>query len=274
MSSENMNALMSEFDYRVNLDVFEGPLDLLLYLIKKNDLDVYDIPVAFILEEYMRYVDTLKDLDIDFAGEFLFMAAELAHIKSRMLLPDGEIEQEEEDIDPRADLVKRLLEYQQFKEASLELAKRPMLGRDVFPSNAVESGDDTPEERKVEADVYELIGAFSKLLRKIPKTEVRNVEIDRISVSEKIYRVIDAIKENPTTTLEDLLNGDYSRYNVVITFLSLLEMTRLHMIKIYQASTNGPIHVKYVMGEINEDELADMISLDSFSNKTSSEEGK
>ena len=156
-----METTATQNDYRVNLEVFEGPLDLLLYLIKKNDLDIYDIPVAFILEEYLRYLDTLKEMNIDLAGEFLLMAADLTHIKSKMLLPGEDVDAEDDEgVDPRADLVRRLLEYQRYKEASDALLKRSMLGRDVFVrQEKIEVKDGTARVERVTADGYEVVEA-------------------------------------------------------------------------------------------------------------------
>lgn len=248
-------------DYRVNLDIFEGPLDLLLYLIKKNDLDIYDIPVAIVLEEYMRYVDTLQELNIDLAGEFLLMAAELAHIKSRLLLPDESAGDEMEDEDPRSDLIRRLLEYQQFKDASEELLKRQMLCRDVFTPQMPErvvGTDDGP----LEGSVYELIEAFSNILKKMPEDEFHDVTVDRISVNERIYQIIGMIKEDATATLDEILGSELHRYNVVVTFLALLEMSRLRMIKVYQSAQCGPIYVQRTMEDVSEDEMSKLISLD------------
>jgi segregation and condensation protein A len=258
-----MNMDFINDDYRVNLDIFEGPLDLLLYLIKKNDLDVYDIPIAFVLEEYMRYLDTLKELDIDLAGEFLFMAAELAHIKSRLLLPDDAGEEEETEEDPRADLVRRLLEYQQFKEASNDLLSRKMLGRDVFTQQAREKvADDV--DGPVEGNVYELIEAFSKVLENVPSENFHDVAVDRISVNERIYQIIGMMKKGMTKTLEEILGRELTRYNIVVTFLAMLEMCRLRMIKVYQTQmqAQGQIHIQCVMDEVKEEDVARLVELE------------
>jgi len=256
-----MNNLNVNGEYRVNLEVFEGPFDLLLYLIKKNDLDVYDIPIAFVLEEYMRYLDTLKDLDIDLAGDFLLMAAEMAHIKSRMLLPEDSVEEEILEDDPRADLVRRILEYQQFKEASEDLTKRDVLGRDVFVQQALEKME-VPDNGSIEGNVYELVEAFSKILQKIPASEYHAVAVDRISVNERIYQIIGRIKKGMTIMLEDLLVGNLGKYDVVVTFLALLEMSKLRMIKIYQSAVCGPIHIQGAMEDVREEDVARLIEVE------------
>ena len=259
--------------YRVNLDVFEGPLDLLLYLIKKNDLDVYDIPIAFLLEKYMRYLDTIRELNIDLAGDFLLMAAELAHIKSRMLLPEEGPAEEEEEVDPRADLVRRLLEYQRFKDASTRLARRAMLGRDVFVKPVPESLE-SKAESPIKGDVYDLVEAFSNLLKRVPAEDFHDVTLDRISVSERIYQILGLMKRDRVITLNDLLPDKLSRYDVVITFLSLLEMSRLKMIHIYQSEPLGSLFIKRSMEEVKEDEVMRLVEVDVGGAATESEEEK
>lgn len=247
--------------YRVNVEVFEGPLDLLLYLIKKNDLDIYDIPIAFVLEEYMRYLDTIKELDIDLAGEFLLMAAELAHIKSQMLLPEEAPAEDEEENDPRADLVRRLLEYQQFKEASENIAQRTMLGREVFLPQAPERLE-TPPDGPIEGNVYDLVEAFSKILKRFPGEAYHEVAIDRISINERIYQITGLIKKDATVTISELLSGPVTRYDIVITFLSLLEMCRLRMIRLYQSEPFGELYVQGIMEEVSEGDVAKLVEIE------------
>lgn len=265
MSCELRNFRMDQTplhgNYRVNVEVFEGPLDLLLHLIKKNDLDIYDIPVAFVLEEYMRYIDTIKELDIDLAGEFLLMAAELAHIKSRLLLPDETAKIEEEELDPRADLVKRLLEYQQFKQASEKLVERKMLGRDVFLPLAPERVE-APSDGPIEGNVYDLVEAFSKILKRVPAEKYHEVAIDRISINDRIYQIVGLVKKDATITLDDLLIADLARYDIVITFLALLEMCRLKMIRVYQSQTFGPLYIQGIMTEVSDEDVARLVEIE------------
>lgn len=250
-----MDTLYSQDDYRVNLEVFEGPLDLLLYLIKKNDLDIYDIPISFILEEYLKYLDSLKEMDIDLAGEFLLMSAELAHIKSKLLLPGEEGEGgEEEEEDPRADLVRRLLEYQRYKEASEKLTERPMLGRDVFIKQK-SSRDEHNSEAPLEGDIYDLITAFSKMLQRVPQARVHEVTVDRISVNERIFQLLEVIKKDTTVTLEEILPQPVTRYDLVVTFLALLEMARLRIVKVHQGGVHDTIRLRGMMDEVNEEEI-------------------
>ncbi len=245
-------------EYRVNLEVFEGPLDLLMHLIRKNDLDIYDIPVAFVLEEYMNYMDTLKELDIDLAGEFLLMAAELAHIKSKTLLPEEFPEEETIEDDPRSDLVRRLLEYQQFKEASQQIDDRLILNRDVFKCQAPPSTIEK-QEGPVESDLFQLIEAFSKVLKRAPAEQFHDVVVDRVSVNERIYQIASQIKKGITVMVEDLLLDDSSRYNMLITFLALLEMGKLRMIKIFQMASYGSIHIQGTMDDVSDTDMVNLV---------------
>src|SRR3989338_1938789 len=247
-------------NYRVNLSVFEGPLDLLLYLIKKNDLDVYDIPVSLMLDKYMEYLDSLRELDIDLAGEFLLMAAELAHIKSRLLLPQDEGAIEEDEADPRADLVRRLLEYQQYRLAAETLEKRTQLGCDVFVPLQPERVE--AAEGPLEADVFELMTAFGRILKRIPADQYHAVAVDRISVNARILQLTERIKKDVTITLEELLVIPMTKYDMVVTFLAVLEMSRLKMIKVYQSERYGPLYVRGRMEEVTEEEVLRLVQMD------------
>lgn len=257
------DVLPTQNDYRVNLEVFEGPLDLLIYLIKKNDLDVYDIPIAFILEEYIKYLDGLKkEMDIDLAGEFLLMAAELVHVKSKVLLPGAdEPVDEDEGVDPRADLVRRLLEYQRYKEAAEQLANRSMVGRDVFVRRDPES-DVQLDSAKLEGNVYDLINAFSNILKRVPASAIHEVMVDRVSVNDRILQLADVLKEDVTVALEDILPDPFTRYDVVVTFLALLEMAKLKMIKIYQGGPHDTIRLRGVMKVATEEDMRRLIHIE------------
>lgn len=232
-------------EYRVNLPAFEGPLDLLLYLIRKNDLDIRDIPMAQLTAEYVDYLDSMRALDIDLVGEFLLMAAELTHIKSQLLLPIAPPEvEEDEGADPRADLVRRLLEYQRYKEAAAELERRPMLMREVFPTAVPRDALETTAERPLAAgNVYLLVEAFDRVLRALPPERAHNVEVDRISVNQRIMQLMERLEPQRTVALEDLLLHFTSRYEIVVTFLALLEMARLVVITLFQAGGGTPLYV-------------------------------
>jgi len=157
--------------YKVKLEIFEGPLDLLFYLIKKDELNIHDIPISTITEQYLQYLEMMRMLDLDIAGEFLVMAATLMHIKSKMLLPQDEKQSEQEEEDPRAELVKKLLEYRKFKEAAEELKNRESRQKEVFPSPGTKECASDDSELYFEANIFDLLSAFSKVLKEIPKKD-------------------------------------------------------------------------------------------------------
>ncbi|MBU4483906.1 segregation/condensation protein A [bacterium] len=238
-------------DYKINLDVFEGPMDLLLHLIKKNDVDIYDIPIAFIAGEYLKYIDSIQEMDIDLAGEFLVMAAELAQIKSKMLLPTVEGQEEEEE-DPRTDLVRRLLEYQRYKEVAEKLANKCILNRDIFKQGSYEKVP-TLTESEIEASVYNLVEAFSRIVSRASKDVYHEISVDRVSVSEKIFQIIELIKDKERLKLEDLLTEPLYKHIIVITFLALLEMCKLKMIKVFQLGNFESIEIEAHVQNVNSD---------------------
>ena len=232
--------------YSVKLQAFEGPLDLLLHLIKKAEIDIYDIPIADITRQYLDYMEIMKTLNLDVAGGFLVMAATLLHIKSRMLLPVSE-EAEQEEEDPRADLVKQLLEYQNIKEAAFSLDKRDMLERDVFVRKAFPEGSDAEEQHQgVDLEgvtLFDLIEAFKKVFAELPEEAAHEVFAERISMSDKISFILDTLSTEDNISFYDLLKGGRSRPEVIVTFLAILELIKLKMIKIHQAAACGPILV-------------------------------
>ena len=237
--------------YKVNLPEFEGPLDLLLYLIRKNDLDVYDIPISFITGEYLKTIDAMKELNIDLAGEFLAMAAELMLIKSRMLLPSTDTE---EGQDPREELARRLLEYQRFKMAASELNGRWFLGRDVFKRQILKKEMEEDKEVPLQGEVYQLMNAFSDILRRIPKKLYHEVTADRISITDRIYQILSLLKEKEAISLSDLLPDPLTRFDVVITFIALLEMARLKMVRVYQEDRFGSLYLQRAMETLSPEE--------------------
>ncbi len=236
--------------YKVNLPEFEGPLDLLLYLIRKNDLDIYDIPISFITAEYLKYIDAMKELNIDLAGEFLAMAAELMLIKSQMLIPSEAQEGEEEGEDPRAELARRLLEYQRFKLASKKIFERPMLGREIFLRSVKNTDEETEKEAPIQGEVYQLMNAFSDILKRLPKKLYHEVAVDRLSISDRIHQIIGFFETSETLRLSELLPEPLTRYDVVITFLALLEMARLKMLRVHQEERFGPLFVTKAMAAL------------------------
>jgi len=236
-------------DYKIHLEVFEGPLDLLLHLIKKDDLNIYDIPISHLLDQYLQYLQLAQDLDIDLAGEFIEMASELAYIKSKMLLPEPP-QEEEEGPDPRAELIRRLLEYQQYKAAGQALLARPLLGNDVF-SRPPETQEPEEAELIIEADTLSLISAFQDLLKRLPAEAVHEIKRQRTGVSERILELTDLLKGRDQISFEDLvMSGEEpkTRGHLVVTFLAILEMAKQRMIRILQERVFHRIVVKSLVG--------------------------
>ncbi|MHB8764776.1 MAG: segregation and condensation protein A [Deferrisomatales bacterium] len=235
--------------YQVRLEGFEGPLDLLLHLIRKHRYDIYDIPIAKILEAYLEALDALRELDLDGAGEFLVMAATLAEIKSRMLLPvPGDDEGGEEGVDPRAELVRRLVEYERIRAAALALELRPVLGREVFARTfrAPDLDEIESPDAPFQVDLYQLLVAFKELLNQAPEEFVHDVTRQRVSIQEAIQDVLEVFQRVPPGTgvaFRDLFPPRPGRDRVVATFLALLELVRLRAIRVVQAVAFGEIRV-------------------------------
>ena len=234
-------------DYAIKLDIFEGPLDLLLYLIKKNEIDIYNIPIALITRQYLDYLDIIKSLNLDLAGEYLVMASTLVHIKSRMLLPAPEDpSEEEEEGDPRAELVRQLLEYQAFKEAAQELSARPMLERDVFKRTGtlVEEGlKPDADDELVEVSIFELIEAFHQVVSRLENKQLLEIDLEKLSLTEIINDVMERLTREKNLTFEELLGEKKDRRRIVYTFLALLELVKLRMVKAYQTAAFGVIRI-------------------------------
>ncbi len=239
--------------YRVELPSFEGPLDLLLHLIQKHELDIMDIPVAFVTEKYLEFLRLMQTLNLDVAAEYLLMAATLAHIKSRMLLPtpppeeaqaEGQGELEE---DPRVALIRRLLEYQKFKTAGEALASRGVAGRDVFPRGADVRDEATQNAPLAPIGLFSLMEALQRVAAKKKLTLAHEITPERVSISQRIAELVDALRIRKTATFEDLFERDESTADLVVTFLALLEMTRLRMTRLYQASPLDTIHVSLML---------------------------
>jgi segregation and condensation protein A len=253
-----------EGQYRVDLPAagFEGPLDLLLHLIQQHELDILDIPIGFITEKFLQYLNVMRTLTIDVASEYLVMAATLAHIKSKMLLPSVPEGQEdglpgEEDEDPRAELVRRLLEYQKYKAAAADLAERGTLGKDVFGRGI---GEPVPEGPApfAELGVFSLLDALEKVLKRTNVKLDHEVFFDRISITDRMMELNDKLNVRRSMRFEDLLaepGRAVTRFDVVITFLAILEMAKLRMIRIYQSDPLAPIHVELAAFDTQDDEV-------------------
>lgn len=233
--------------YTIRTESFEGPLDLLLYLIRKNEIDIYNIPIAAVTRQYLEYMELMKELNLDIAGEFLVMASTLIQIKSRMLLPPaaGDDDGEEEEEDPRAELVRRLLEYQRYKDAAESLAGSQMLGRELFARKFVspEFADLKPEEAVPEVELFDLIQAFRSLLAKVPEDVFHEVGAEGLTIADRINEVLDLLRGKESLPFERLFIGPLTREYVIVTFLALLELCKLKMIRILQASSFGVIWV-------------------------------
>lgn len=229
--------------YDICIENFEGPLDLLLHLIKKNEMDIYDIPIADITAQYVAFIDTMKNLNLDVAGEFLLMAATLVHIKSRLLLPQTQDDEPEEDEeDPRAELVRRLLEYQKYKEAAVTLGAIPLLGRDVFARTSPPPDLDETDEGGFEAvGLYDLVEAFRSILREAPPETFHEIDADQLSVTERVNIILTVLAGRDSLAFRELFTGRPDRGEVVVTFLATLELVRLKLVRLMQNSRFGAI---------------------------------
>ena len=231
----------------VKLEAFEGPLDLLLYLIRKNELNIYDVPIALITEQYLQYIDVLQELNLDVAGEFLVMASTLIHIKSRMLLPRPDPTQEDNpEEDPREALVRRLLEHQKYKAAAELLHERETLRSAQFmrPDERVAAAAGEEYEPELEVDLFSLLTAFKSVLERASRRPMVILPPSQMSIEDRIKQVLGRLSETEACGFEDLFSdGDGSRPFLIVTFLALLEMIRLKLIRVFQSAGTGPIRV-------------------------------
>lgn len=238
MDSKNMS-------YQVKLEVFEGPLDLLLHLIKKNEVNIYDIPISTIARQYLEYIDLMRELNLDIAGEYILMAATLTHIKSRMLLPQEEKTGEEEEVeDPRAELVRRLLEYQKYKEAAEDLGRREEIWRDVFYPMP-EVSHENEEEVVLEVGIFDLIDAFKEVIQRMPDKTVIEVIPEELTVRGRMSSLIERLDATGPEglTLWALLENGTTRRTIVVTFLALLELAKLRVIRLLQIEGEDTIRI-------------------------------
>jgi segregation and condensation protein A len=226
--------------YEVQVDTFQGPLDLLLHLIKKNQVNIYDIPIALITEQYLEYIQIMKALDLDVAGEFLVMSATLMYIKSRMLLPSPPDDDEEEE-DPRAELVERLLEYKRYKEAAGTLAGLDLLGSHVFARPEVTS---VPQDGEIDADIFNLIDALRKVLEREQITSFHEVNMERVTLMDKIRELWELLQgSSEAVPFVSLFRAGSGREEMIVTFLALLELVKSGMLRAYQRDVFGPLWV-------------------------------
>ena len=227
---------------KVFLEAFEGPLDFLLYLIKRQNLDIVNIPVARITEQYMRYIDLMDDLQLDLAGEYLLMAAMLAEIKSRMLLPRPGEEDEDED-DPRAELVRRLQEYERYKQAAEELDNLPRYEREIF-GTIVEFPDRKSSQQEPEVAMQTLLEAFAEVLARADMYTHHRIQREALSVRERMIMILDKVNAEDFTDFKELFAIEEGRGGVIVALLAILELLKDALIEMVQNENNGPIYVK------------------------------
>ena len=232
--------------YKVKLEIFEGPLDLLLYLIKKNEVDICDIPISTITDQYLEYLEMMKMLDLDIAGEFIVMAATLMQIKSRMLLPPDEVPEEEmEEEDPRSELIKKLLEYKKFKEAADRLAAIEATTSQQYTRKTEERPVPEIEDENAffETSIFDLLTAFSKILKEVPRETFYKVVKDKFTVSDKIHDIVHTLVNEPKIYFSRLFKAAESKIEIIVTFLAVLELIRLKEIIIVQQEPFGEIEI-------------------------------
>ncbi len=233
--------MTSPFFYRVKLDVFEGPLDLLLHLVKKEEVDLSNIPIAKVTNQYMGYLELLQQLDLDVAGEYLVMAATLLHLKSRLLLPGEEEQEEDEGEDPRAELVRQLLEYQRFKEAAEMLNHRDLLERDVFVRDPARDDHEIEQDVVYDVALGDLLDALQDILKRAAPEVVHEVILEQISLRDRICFILDSLRERSEMLFTELFLVDSTRLQILTTFLGLLELVRTRMVHVRQEEQFGPI---------------------------------
>jgi segregation and condensation protein A len=234
-------------NFRIELPNFEGPLDLLLHLIRKHELDILDLPIAFITDKYLEYLGLMQGLNLDVASEYLVMAATLAHIKSKMLLPRPPEDQDDDEldqVDPRAELIRRLLEYQKYKSVARDLGARAIAGRDVFSRGAPPPAAEGPAPLK-EVSVFKLLDALKKIAERLNAEIALEVDAERMTIQDRIGSLVDLLRERRRCRFDELFEGVSSSYDLVVTFLALLEMAKMRLASIYQTDHEEPIYLEY-----------------------------
>jgi len=233
--------------FRIELPTFEGPLDLLLHLIKQHELDILDLPIAFVSQRYLEYIDVMKELDLDVASEYLVMAAELARIKSKLLLPpspDDDDDVDEDELDPRAELIRRLLEYQKYKKVAAELAARDLRGRDIFVREVPPPKSMEPAPLR-EFSIFKLLEAFHKVLERTSRDAPFEISAERITIQARMSQITEALRARRHCSFFSLFEEARATYDVVVTFLAVLEMTKMRITRLYQSEHNAEIYLEY-----------------------------
>jgi segregation and condensation protein A len=226
----------------VFLDTFEGPLDLLLYLIRKQNLDILDIPVAEITRQYMGYIDLMRMMNLDLAAEYMVMAAMLAEIKSRMLLPRPESEDEDEE-DPRAMLVRRLQEYERYRQAALDIEKLPRLGRDLYLANPARDHI-KPKRIDPHVEIHDLLMAFAEVVKRADEKKSFNINREVLSIRERMGMVLDRVNNKEFIVFEALFDVEEGKMGMVVTFMAILELLKERLLLVVQNEQFAPIHVR------------------------------
>ena len=245
MDSQAEDFEQTELPYQVRIENFEGPLDLLLHLIKKNEINIYDIPIAMIAQQYLEYLEAMEELNLNVAGDFLVMAATLLQIKSKMLLPVDETADDDEDgPDPREELVRRLLEYKAFKEAARQLDDQEKIWREIFRREQAPLVEEVEEELPLEnVSVFDLVDAPKEVLERNPSSRLIEIVPDNLTVRERMNLILETLEGKDSVSFAALFEGSGHRMVVVVTFLALLELMRLRIARVFQAETFGPILV-------------------------------
>ncbi|MEW5724448.1 MAG: segregation/condensation protein A [Thermodesulfobacteriota bacterium] len=233
----------------VKLEIYEGPLDLLLHLIKKNEVDIYDIPITLITDQYLEYLQLMEAMNIEVAGEFLLMAATLTQIKSRMLLPlSGEEEAAEEEEDPRMAIVRPLLEHMKLRDAAEALERRDLLNRDVFSRTVSlpDLGLEPEDEDLIEANLFDLIDAFRRLVNRFEPRAGLEIVVETKTIQERITEIVRLLKAERQVSFERVCAGDRSRAELVLSFLAVLELARVGVLRLFQHLVTRAVTVFYV----------------------------
>lgn len=262
--------------YQVVLPTFEGPLDLLLHLIEQHELDIRDIPIAFVAKKYVEYIVLMEELNIDIASEYLVMAATLTHIKSKMLLPVPPADQEDDEdegLDPRAELVRRLLEYQKYKRAAEQLGGGDVLGRDVFVRGLPAPSVEGPAPL-AGLSLFKLLDAFQSVLSRANQKIDHQIDLERFSITDRINQLVDLLQVHKKLNFEQLFEGATSRGDLIVTFLALLEMTRLRMTRLEQEAPLEPIVIELALVDASALEVAALSAEASFSAKAPDDEAE
>jgi segregation and condensation protein A len=241
--------------YQIKLEVFEGPMDLLLHLIKKHELDIYSIPIALITQQYLEYIELMKNLDMEIAGDFLVMASTLTHIKSRMMLPPSENpDSDEEGPDPQAELIRRLLEYKSYKEAALSLEDKEETWSQVYTRPAETTPDVPAEDEPLLFDfhLFDLLAALKDVMVRVPD-EKFEITAETVSITEKISQLLSRLEAVDSLLFADLFEGSTSKAQVIGTFLALLELVKTRVVKAFQVEQFGAIRIMKAVIESQQD---------------------